>query len=125
MLAHRNVDIGLWHTLAINPQTGGPYLSSRRLLVLLDKLPDDSEFKKVSERNGRQSRQERVAEDLHNEIAWLRSSYYAVNGGKDAIYEPRIYRDPIDEKALAELKAEEDALAAQGVEEFNAQIGFS
>lgn len=125
MLAEYGLDIGLWHTLAINPQTGGPYLSSRRLLVLLDKLPDESEFKKASERNGRQSRKERVTEDLHNEIAWFRSSYYALKGGEKFAYKPHIYRDPLDEKVLAELAAEESARNQQSQSDFDAQLGYS
>ncbi len=119
------IDVGLWHRLTINPDTGAPYLSSRRLLVLLDKLPDDSEFKKASERGGRQSRRERVVEDIYNEIALMRASYHAVNGGEKAAYYPDLYRDPIDERALAEREAEEAAAAEAHQKEFNARVGFS
>lgn len=68
---------------------------------------------------------QQVIEDLHNEIAWLRASYYVVNGGKDAAYKPRIYLDPIDEKIQAEREAEEAAQDAQSIDDFNAQIGYS
>ena len=94
-------------------------------MLLLDKLPDDSEFKRVSERNGRRSRSQEVAEDTHNELAWLRASFYAVHGGEKAVYEPSIYRDPIDEAILAEREAADAAMAERGVADFNAQIGYS
>jgi hypothetical protein len=68
---------------------------------------------------------EQVIEATHNEIAWLRASYYAVNGGEKAVYEPHIYRDPLDEKVLAEQAAEEAAEAQRSEQEFNAQIGYS
>jgi len=124
-LLDRNIDIGLWHTLAINPQTGGPYLSSRRLLVLLDELPDSSRFKKASERNGRRSRDEEVREDTHNEIALLRASFHVAYGGQDAAYKPYLYRDPIDEKIFAEREAAKAARGAQSINDFDAQLGHS
>lgn len=49
----RGIDIAHWHQLTINPETGCPRLSSRRLMVLLEHLPDTSEFKAAAERGGR------------------------------------------------------------------------
>jgi hypothetical protein len=114
----------LWHRLTINPDTGGPYLSSRRLLNLLEQLPDESEFKRLSERNGRRSRREEVADDTHNEISRLRASFHVAHGGKEAFYEPFIYRDPVDEKAIAERKAEEATRAVESQGDFESQLGY-
>jgi hypothetical protein len=90
--------------------------------VLLDKLPDDSEFKKASERDGRQTRAERVAEEHYNETALLRASFFAVHGGKDAAYEPDLLLDPIDEQRQAERDAAAADEATQARAEFEAQI---
>lgn len=118
-------DIAWWHRLTLDPETGCPRLSSRRLLILLDKLPDSSEFKKQADRNGRQSRAERVAEDHHNETALLRASFHAAHGGKDAAYEPFRYRDPIDEKLRAEREAQEAAEDAEAAQRFDSEIGYA
>lgn len=119
------VDIGHWHRLTVDPETGCPRLSSRRLLVLLDNLPASSGFKKVADRHGRQTRGERVAEDTYNEIALLRASFHIVNGGRDAAYEPFRYRDPVDEKLRAEREAAEEAAAVEAAELFDSEIGFA
>ncbi|MGQ9348951.1 hypothetical protein [Mycolicibacterium gilvum] len=118
------MDIGLWHSLKINPDTGGPYLSSRRLLNLLERLPEESEFKKQSERGGRQSRAERVREDTYNEIAKQRVSFHAAHGGEAAVYEPFLYRDPVDERLIAERKAEEAKRAIDSQGDFESQLGY-
>lgn len=114
----------MWHRLTINPDTGGPYLSSRRLLVLLEKMPDTSEFKKASERDGRQARSERVPEETYNEIARLRASFHAAHGGKEAAYEPDRYLDPIDEKLHAEREAARVERAESANADFEAQLGY-
>ena len=119
------VDIAHWHRLTIDPETGCPRLSSRRLLVLLDKLPDCSEFKKSSERDGRQSRAERVAEDTYNETALLRASFHAAHGGREAAYEPFRYRDPIDEKLRADKQAQEANEDVEAAQRFESEIGFA
>lgn len=124
LFAEYGVDIGHWHRLTLDPDTGCPRLSSRRLLVLLDKLSETSEFKKASERGGRQSRAERVVENTYNEIALLRASFHVVNGGKEAAYEPYRYRDPVDELAIAKREAAEAEEAAAAAAQFDADIGF-
>lgn len=93
--------------------------------MVLDHLPDSSEFKKASDRGGRQSRAERVAEDHYNETAMLRASFHVAHGGKDAAYEPRRYLDPIDEKIRAEREAAQAAEDAEAAGDFDAAIGYS
>lgn len=124
LLAHRNIDIGLWHQLTINPLTGGPYLSSRRLLVIIEGLPEGGRYKTAA-RGGRQTRAERVAEEHYNETARLRLSYHVVNGGADASYEPIFCVDPIDEIEAARLDAEDEQYQAQAIADFESEIGFS
>lgn len=125
LLAYRNLDIGLWHRLTINPLTGGPYLSSRRLLVLLEGLDDEGRYKKAT-RGGRQTRKERVQEETYNEIAILRSSYHTVNteDGK-GYYEPAILRDPVDEAEKARRDAEKAEQAEKANQDFESQMGFT
>lgn len=123
MLAYRNLDIGLWHRLVINPHTGSPYLSSRRLLVILRGLPEKGRYK-TARRGGRQSRAERVVEELYNETALLRASFYAVNGGPEYAYEPMTLADPVDEMEQARREAADAEAAKTAQARFEADIGF-
>lgn len=124
LLAHRNIDIGLWHQLTINPLTGGPYLSSRRLLVIIEGLPEGGRYKTAA-RGGRQTRAERVAEEHYNETARLRLSYHVGTFGGEAAYEPIYIIDPVDERRQAELEAEDEQYQAQAISNFESEIGFS
>lgn len=125
LFAQYGLDIGHWNRLTVDPDTRAPRLSSRRLLALLEKMPDTSEFKKASERGGRQARSERVAEETYNEIARLRASFHVAHGGKEAAYEPHRYLDPIDERLVAERESEEAEQAQRAVAEFEMATGYS
>lgn len=125
LLRYRNIDIGLWHQLTINPLTGGPYLSSRRLLVIIEGLEDEGRYKKAA-RGGRQTRAERVAEELYNEVAILRASYFTVNTADgEGHYEPAILRDPVDEAEQARRDAEKAEALDRANQDFEAQMGFT
>lgn len=125
LLAHRGLDIGLWHRLTINPLTGGPYLSSRRLLVIIAGLPAKGRYKKAA-RGGRQTRGERVAEETYNELAILRSSYHTVNTENgEGYYDPVILSDPVDEAEKARRDAEKALHADRANQDFESQMGFS
>lgn len=121
----RGIDIAHWHQLTINPETGVPRLSSRRLLVLLEHLDDDSAFKTAAERGGRWPTWKQMLAEIANESYRFRSSYHAVNStpDNDARFDPSKFEflDPIDEKLRAEREAEEAAAA----DLFNTQIGYS
>lgn len=104
--------------------TGGPYLSSRRLLLIVDGLPEASRYK-TAKRGGRQTRAERVAEEHYNELARLRLSYHVVNGGKDAMYDPIFCIDPVDELRQAEIDAATAEEQAQAISTFESEIGFT
>lgn len=117
-------DIRHWHRLTLD-ECGTPILSSRRLLALLDELPESSRFKTGAERAGRQSRAERVSELTFNEIASLRASFHAVHGGSAAAYEPLQLMDPIDWRAHLASAHSEEAEQEQAISDFESEIGFT
>jgi hypothetical protein len=112
----RGIDIAHWHRLTIDPETKCPRLSSRRLLVLLDKLPDESEYKTMAERGGRLPPAIAIAAQSFNEQLRLRASFHAANStdDNDARFdpEPYFYLDPVDLRAQAEQEQREAEQAA-------------
>jgi hypothetical protein len=108
----RGIDIHAWHRGS---------LSSRRLLVLLRWLPDDSAYK----REGGYTEAEYMLAETHNEIARLRASYHVVNGGEDAAYEPFEFVDPRIAEARAEAAALEDVEAEEDTEDFYKDMGWT
>lgn len=117
LLVHCNgLDIGLWHNLATNPLTGGPYLSSRRLLVLIDKLPEESDLKTAA-RGGRWPEWKQMLANVFNEQVDMRASYHAAHSTDecDVRFDPSDYYliDPVIAKARAEREAVEAEIAAQ------------
>lgn len=120
------LDIGLWHQLTINPLTNAPYLSSRRLLVLLKKLPEASEYKTWSERNGEYTDAELIALKAHNELAQMHHNYLAltVDPEKFEDYEPNRFLKRSEREAFWREKNEAESEQQRGVDEFNAEIGY-
>lgn len=122
LLVHYNLDIGLWHRLTINPDTGAPYLSSRRLLVLADRLPDKSEVKTAA-RGGRWPIETQMLSEIANEGLRLRASYHAAHSTdeNDVRFDPEpfYFVDPVIAKARAELEAVEAEIAEQTVPELS------
>jgi hypothetical protein len=116
-------DIHDWHR-GTRDAFGALKLSSRRLIVLIDNLPDDSAYK-TALRGGYWSESQLIAAQTHNELAFLRSSYYAVNGGEDGAYEPFQFIDPIDrvERAIKDVEEEEEA--EQANDQFYGEMGWS
>lgn len=117
LLEHKNLDIGLWHTLAINPLTGGPYLSSRRLLNLLEHMPEESECKRVIERGGQWDIRTQIAAMSYNEQVDMRASYHAAHSTDecDVRFDPSEYYiiDPVIAELRAEQEQAEAAISAQ------------
>lgn len=128
LLAHRNLDIGLWHRLTINPDTGAPYLDSRRLLILLEFLPEEGAFKTAT-RGGRWPDWKQMLAEVYNEQLRMRSSYHAAHSTKDndVRFDPKdfYFMDPAQRElqAAAAKRAGEDL--QQLVADFNAELGFS
>jgi hypothetical protein len=102
--------------LAINPDTTDPYLSSRRLLVLLEHLPEDGAFKTAT-RGGRWSLAQQIAAEGVNEQYRMRASYHAAHStdDNDVRFDPTDYEfvDPVIAQARAEAEAAESAISAQ------------
>jgi hypothetical protein len=93
--------------------------------VIIEGLPLESRYKKAA-RGGRQTRAERVQEEIYNEIAILRSSYHTVNTENgEGYYEPAILSDPIDEAAKAKRDAEKAQQADRANRDFESEMGFT
>lgn len=108
-LAYRGIDLGWWHRGALD-EDGAPRLSSRKLLVLLDELPDTSSYK-TALRDGQWPTWQRMLQTVANETSLNRAAKYA---GSDDAYDPMIWVDPVEarqraEKAHAEKAAHEEA----------------
>lgn len=89
------IDIRDWHR---------GVLSSRRILVLLENLTDDSRYKAESERNGNWPVWLQILKDVHKEVAMHRAALYA---GGDNEYDPMIYLDPVERKERVSEKEPE------------------
>ena len=92
-----NVDIADWHC---------GVLSSRRLLVLLEGLPDDARFN-VARRDGDWSDEQYLQASLINEVRLLRVDQAALKGHK---MEATLLESPAQREAAAEKAAENNAL---------------
>lgn len=110
-------DIGWWHQLTINPETNAPRLSSRRLLTLLEHLPEDSEFKTAAERGGRwpewKTMLARSVNMQTHQLAW----YLAMHSSGDVDLrfdpDPLLLIDPVDMARKQEQEQAEQEQAAQ------------
>lgn len=100
------MDIADW--LQGSRESGRLKLSSRRLLVLLKRLPDTSEFKKAI-RDGDFTHDQAVAAKTHNLIGKLTASYVSQHGGEgeDALYYPVLSPTELAER-IAEQADPED-----------------
>lgn len=125
-LADRGFDIADWHQ-ATRDRDGRLKLSSRKLLVLLEHSRDESAFAGHAVRGGRQSRTQRVREELINELMRLRASYEAVASRGEVRWDPSDFAwlDPVDEKARAERLAAEQAEAEASAENLYADMGMT
>lgn len=94
LLREYQVDIADWHQ---------GRLTSRRALVLLDQLSEESGYKTEFERGGNWPVWKCMLKDAHNEIALHRASLYA--GGENE-YGPTQYLDPLEMRKRIE-EAEE------------------
>lgn len=119
-LAYRGVDVGWWHRGTLDPD-GLPRLSSRRLLVLLDELPDHSAYK-TALRGGNWPIWMRMLKTLTNETSLHRAGLYA--GGDDA-YEPLLFIDPIEALERAEQAHATAELAQEAGKHLYHRFGWS
>lgn len=102
LLREYGVDVADWHTGAV---------TSRRVLVLLDQLSEESRYKAEFERGGNWPVWQQMLKDLHNETALHRAGLYA---GGDSEYSPTLYLDPLEIQArIAE---------AEEIQEFHTEV---
>lgn len=111
-LAFRNIDIADWHQGTLDDR-GRPVLSSRRLLTLLEHIP---------EVGGRWPVALRIAKDVHKEVALHRAALYA--GGPNE-YTPELYLDPVQARDLAEESQAEDDAIQEATDDLFDSLGFT
>ena len=85
-------DLSRFHRRRIAEWHAGD-MSSYELLELLEFMPEHGAFQ-TALRGGAWSETEMVAAETYNELARLRASYHAVNGGERSAYEPFTLDDP-------------------------------
>jgi hypothetical protein len=88
-LLDRNLDIADW-LQGTRDEHGRLKLSSRRLLVVLEKCKETSEYAKWALRNGDLTFEQDVARKSHNLLGKLTASYLSAHGveGDAALYYP-------------------------------------
>lgn len=116
-------DIHDWHRGTLDKH-GALTLSSRRLLVLLAKLPENGAYK-TALRGGYISQAELIPQEIYNELARLRASYYAINGGADSVYEPFQFVEPMARIQQVFDATAEDEEAQQDTETMFGDMGFT
>ena len=107
------INVADWHTGVV---------SSRRVLVLLAELSEESSFKREFDRGGNWPVWQQMLKALHNETALHRAGLYA---GGDNAYDPKTYLDPIEMAArVAEAEAEQTFHDEAGAD-LHAQLGWT
>jgi hypothetical protein len=90
-LLDKNLDIADWHQ-GTRDEHGRLKLSSRRLLEVLEFLPERSAFKTWAERHGDWCTEQKMLQTIANEESRLRSTIQARYGGSP--YEPMLWISP-------------------------------
>jgi hypothetical protein len=104
---YHGIDIADWHRGTLN-RRGTLTLSSRKLLVFLERLPDTSQFKTWAERHGDWTDGQKMLQLAANEVSQLRASYHAV--ARNDPYDPTVWRSPGDLRAAADLAEDNQEL---------------
>lgn len=99
-------------------------MSSYELLELIEFLPDEGAFK-TAVRGGAWTEDQLIAAETFNEIARLRASYHAVNGGKDGTYEPFAFEDPLARRRKEQAKAAEEKLRTDARHDLFDSLGWT
>lgn len=97
-------------------------LTSRRLLVLVAELSENSSYKREYERGGNWPVWQQILKGLHNETALHRAGLYA--GGENE-YNPTQYYDPIEmRKNIAEAEALQE-FHDEAEQDMHANLGWT
>lgn len=102
----RGIDIGWWHRYTLTDE-GVPRLSSRRLLIVLDELGENTAYKTVL-RDGQWPLWQRMLKTVANETSLHRACLYADG---DNAYAPMLFVDPIQQAKQWKLQQAEMELA--------------
>lgn len=119
-LAFRGIDIGWWHRFTLDDE-GFPRLSSRRLLALLDELPDLSGYK-TALRDGGWPSWMLMLKQLTNEATLHRASLYA---GGDNEYSVKVFVDPIEAREQKEQKEAEEQFRRRTETKIYSSLGWT
>lgn len=111
-LAFRGIDIADWHQGTVD-DNGRQKLSSRKLLTLLEHIP---------EVGGRWPVALRIAKDTHKEVALHRAALYA--GGPNE-YVPELYLDPEQARELVEQAQAENEAIQEATDDLFDSLGFT
>ena len=107
------LDIADWHT---------GKLSSRRMLALLEHLPEDSAYKTAFERDGQWPVWKQMLKTVANETTLHRASLYA--GGENA-YDVQVYLDPLEQQQRIEELIEEQEFREEATSNLYGSLGWS
>lgn len=111
-LSFRGIDIADWHQGTVDSH-GRPKLSSRRLMVLCEHIP---------EIGGRWPRSLQLLKEVHTEVALNRAAKYV--GGPNE-YVPQLFLDPAEARKLMDKKQETDDFIEDSTEELFDDLGFT
>ncbi len=111
-LSFRGVDIADWHQ-GTRDDKGRLVLSSRRLLVLCEHIP---------ELGGRWPKALRIAKEIHKEVSLHRAALYV--GGPNE-YVPELFLDPEEAMESAEKAEQEEQFLEEATDELYGGLGFT
>lgn len=111
-LAFRGINIADWHQ-GTRDAHGRLVLSSRRLLVLCEHIP---------EVGGRWPLEVRVLKEIHKEVALHRASLYV--GGRNE-YIPKLFLDPAEAREIADKARDEEQQLQEVTDELFDSLGFT
>lgn len=102
-------------------------LSSSELLDYLEWMDEEGAFKTQAERGGRWPTKQQMWAEMVNEAYRFRSSYFAVNGGEDAVFDVTdlLFVDPVDRELKAKAEAEKAAATQRSQSNFESDMGFT
>lgn len=107
------VDFADWHRGA---------LSSRRVLVLLEGLSEDSRYRTGFERAGNWPEWQQMLKHATNEVSLHRSGLYA---GGDNAYAPTVYLDPLERVERQQEDTAETVFHQESEQELYGALGWS
>lgn len=123
-LRFRGVRIADWHQ-GTRDERGALVLSSRQLLNLVRRLPEESEFKTHAAppfgRDGDWPELKTMIAALHNETAANRASKYA---GTQYEYSYRVFHTPLERREAFMKQAQQKGFAQEAQTDMFAQLGW-